>query len=129
MARRKSARASLGETRVPAVGPRSKAQAELPLRGSAGTAASEHHDKWLPQVHEAFRYDAFPPWTDPDTGWYYCDTCGDRLTGAGIKASVIVHVVATTRPITSTGRRPTVHTRYGGVAPAATEERSAVPDV
>ena len=30
--------------------------------------------------HEAFRYDAFPPWTDPDTWWYLCDGCGDECT-------------------------------------------------
>lgn len=32
------------------------------------------------RVHDAFRYDAFPPWTDPDTWWYRCVVCGDKLT-------------------------------------------------
>jgi hypothetical protein len=44
-------------------------------------------------VHEAFRYDAFPPWTDPDTWLYRCDVCGFELTGAWLKASQLIHIV------------------------------------
>jgi hypothetical protein len=40
----------------------------------------------LVRVHEAFRYDAFSPRTDPDSWWYRCDVCGDKLTGAGVVA-------------------------------------------
>jgi len=63
--------------------------------------------------HEAVRYDAFQPWTDPNTWWYRCDGCGDdRITGAKLKASPVSHVVATYERI-STGRYETVHRRYG----------------
>ena len=63
--------------------------------------------------HEAFRYDAFPPWTDPDTWWYRCDECGDdRIAGAKLKASPVIHVVAIYER-TSTGRHEVVHRRYG----------------
>jgi hypothetical protein len=66
----------------------------------------------LPE-HEAFRYDAFPPWTDPDTWWYRCEGCGDDgITGAKLKASPVIHVVATYERI-RTGRYETVHRRYG----------------
>ena len=43
--------------------------------------------------HEAFRYDAFPPWTNPDTWWYRCGD--DQITGARLKASPVIHVIAT----------------------------------
>ena len=67
----------------------------------------------LPREHEAARYDAFPPWTDPDTWWYLCDGCGDdRITGAKLKASPVIHVVATYER-TGTGRHEIVHRRYG----------------
>jgi hypothetical protein len=67
----------------------------------------------LPREHEAVRYDAFPPWTDPDTWWYLCDGCGDdRITGAKLKASRVIHVVATYER-TSTGRYEVVQRRYG----------------
>lgn len=67
----------------------------------------------LPREHEAVRYDAFPPWTDPDTWWYLCDGCGDdRITGAKLKASPIIHVVATYER-TGTGRYEVVYRRYG----------------
>ncbi len=67
----------------------------------------------LLREHVAFRYDPFPPWTDPDTWWYLCDGCGDdRITGAKLKASSVIHVVATYER-TSTGRYKTVHRRYG----------------
>ena len=66
--------------------------------------------------HEAFRYDAFPPWTNPDTWWYRCDECGDdRITGARLKASPVIHVIATYER-TSTGRHEVVHRRYGAAA-------------
>jgi Competence protein CoiA-like family len=67
----------------------------------------------LLREHEAARYDAFPPWTDPDTWWYLCDGCGDdRITGAKLKASPVIHVVATYER-TGTGRHEIVHRRYG----------------
>ena len=70
-------------------------------------------DGQLLREHEAFRYSAFPPWTDPDTWWYLCDECGDdRITGAKLKASPVIHVVAIYER-TSTGRYEIVHRRYG----------------
>lgn len=71
----------------------------------------------LRREHKAVRYDAFQPWTDPDTWWYRCDGCGDdRITGAKLKASPVIHVVATYER-TSTGRHETVHRRYGSGVP------------
>jgi Competence protein CoiA-like family len=62
----------------------------------------------LRHEHEAVRYDAFPPWTDPDTWWYLCAGCGDdRITGAKLTASRVIHVVATYER-TSTGRHEIV---------------------
>jgi hypothetical protein len=66
----------------------------------------------LGRVHEAFRYDAFPPWTDPDTWWYCCDVCGDKLTGAELKASPVIHIVRTYER-SDTGRYVEVCRRYG----------------
>ena len=61
-----------------------------------GSADARRKNCQLLREHEAFRYDAFPPWTDPDTWWYRCDGCGDdRITGAKLKASPVIHVVAT----------------------------------
>jgi hypothetical protein len=71
----------------------------------------------LVRVHEAFRYDAFPPWTDPDSWWYRCDVCGDKLTGAELKASSVIHVVRTYER-SDAGRYVEVCRRYG----AATAE-------
>ena len=65
-----------------------------------------------PHRHIAVRYDAFPPWTDPDTWWYYCDACGSRITGAELKANPILHIAATTRA-RSTGPLEVVYTQYG----------------
>jgi hypothetical protein len=66
--------------------------------------------------HEAFRYDAFQPWTDPDTWWYRCYDCGDdRITGARLKASPVIHVVAIYER-TGTGRHEVVYRRYGAAA-------------
>jgi hypothetical protein len=74
--------------------------------------------------HEAFRYDAFPPWTDPDTWWYRCGDCGDdRITGARLKASAVIHVVATYER-TRTGRPEVVHRRYGAAASEPREQAS-----
>ncbi len=67
----------------------------------------------LVRVHEAFRYDAFLPWTDPDSWWYRCDVCGDKLTGAELKASPVIHVVRTYE-CGATGRHVEVRRRYGG---------------
>ena len=72
----------------------------------------KENSQLLPE-HEAFRYSAFPPWTDPDTWWYRCDgCCDDRITGAKLIASPVIHVVATYERI-STGRYETVQRRYG----------------
>jgi hypothetical protein len=60
--------------------------------------------------HKAFRYDAFPPWTDSDTWWYRCGE--DRITGAKLQTSPVIHMVATYER-TSTGRYEVVHHRYG----------------
>lgn len=77
------------------------------------SADTREENGQLLREYEAFRYDAFQPWTDPDTWWYRCDGCGDdRITGAKLKASEVVHVVATYERI-STGRYETVHRRYG----------------
>jgi hypothetical protein len=57
------------------------------------------------KIHQALRYDARPPWTDPDTWWYLCDACGrTRITGAELKADPIIHIVPTLEGLTSTGR-------------------------
>lgn len=93
----------------------------------AGAAADEQNSQRVPEVHAAFQYDAFPPWTAPDTWWYYCDTCGRRLLGAEIRTSAIVHVVPTTGSITGSGRLLTVYTRYGGTTVRTVEDRSAAP--
>jgi hypothetical protein len=62
-----------------------------PLLAARDTADGAPPEKGLPQAHNAFRYDAFPPWADPATWWFYCDTCGRTYTGAEIKASPITH--------------------------------------
>ncbi len=66
----------------------------------------------LVRVHEAFRYDAFPPWTDPDGSWYRRDVCGDKLTGAELKASPVIHIVCTYER-GETGQYAEVYRRYG----------------
>jgi hypothetical protein len=66
----------------------------------------------LVRVHEACRYDAFPPWTDSDTWWYRCEVCGDKLTGAELKASPVTHIVCTYER-GDTGRYVEVYHRYG----------------
>jgi|HubBroStandDraft_6_1064221.scaffolds.fasta_scaffold31399_3 Competence protein CoiA-like family len=74
--------------------------------------------------HEAFRYDAFPPWTDPHTWWYRCDDCGDdRIPGTKLKASPVIHIVATYER-TGTGRLEVVHRRYGAAASEPREQAS-----
>jgi Competence protein CoiA-like family len=66
------------------------------------------------RTHEAFRWGAFPPWTDPDTWRYGCyDMCGLELTGAMLKASPIVHVVRAIEQA-STGRLREIELRHGG---------------
>ena len=63
--------------------------------------------------HEAFRYDAFPPWTDPDTWWCRCDGCGDdRITGAKLKAGPVIHV-ALLMNAPAMGGTKWLHRRYG----------------
>ena len=66
----------------------------------------------LVRVHEAFRYDALPPWTDSDTWWYRFEVCGDKLTGAELKASPVTHIVCTYER-GDTGRYVEVYRRYG----------------
>lgn len=65
------------------------------------------------QDHDAFRYDAFPPWEAPETWWFYCDTCGRSYTGAEINASPIIHTVPSAGPFTPTGQQLITYTRYG----------------
>ena len=78
----------------------------------------------FPKTHEAFRWDAFPPWTDPDTWCYGCyDMCGLELTGAMLKASSIVHIVRAMEQA-STGRPREIELRYGG-APSPDQALSA----
>jgi Competence protein CoiA-like family len=85
-------------------------QAPVVARPSAVTNPDKYSQ--LVRVHEAFRYDAFPPWTDPDSWWYRCDVCGDKLTGAELKASPVIHVVCTYERA-DTGRYVEVYRRYG----------------
>jgi hypothetical protein len=76
---------------------------------------ADKYRKLLPclvRVHEAFRYDAFPPWSDPGSWWYRCGVCGDNLTGAELKASPVIHVVRTYERA-DTGRYVGVYRRYG----------------
>jgi len=64
--------------------------------------------------HYAFRYDAFPPWTDPDTWWYCCDACGNsQITGAELKASSIIHIVKIAGTKKS-GQLEIIQLRFGG---------------
>lgn len=80
----------------------------------SGGIAQQNGNAALP--HRAFRYDAFPPWTDPDTWWYCCEVCGSRITGAELKASPITHIVETAKT-NSSGQLETIHMRFGeGVA-------------
>jgi len=66
------------------------------------------------RMHKAFRWDAFPPWTDPDTWRYGCyDACGLELTGAMLKASPIVHVVRAMEQA-KPGQLWEIELRYGG---------------
>lgn len=81
----------------------------VPRTPDGGGQRNEH----APARHLAVRYDAFPPWTDPDTWWYYCDTCGDRITGAELKSSPIVHIAGTTKN-SSLGQLEVIYTQYGG---------------
>jgi hypothetical protein len=81
-----------------------------PAIATSSDAAQKYHQRV--RVHDAFRYDAFPPWTDPDTWWYRCDVCGDKLTGSELKASPVTHVVGTYER-TDTGRYTVVYRCYG----------------
>ena len=53
------------------------------------------------------------PWCAWRTWWYRCDVCSDKLTGADLKASPVIHVVGTYERI-DTGRYAEVYRRYGG---------------
>jgi hypothetical protein len=87
--------------------------AKPPIIGSADVRRDNCQLLW---EHETFRCDAFPPWTDQDTWWYRCDECGDDwIIGAKLKASPVIHVVATYER-TSTGRHEVIHRRYGAAA-------------
>ena len=79
------------------------------------------------KIHHPLRYDAFPPWTDPDTWWYHCNACGGRLTGAEIKTSPVIHVVPAVGHLTSTGQPLVSYTQYGGTTPPGTQSRPAAP--
>jgi hypothetical protein len=80
------------------------------------------------QIHQAYRYDARPPWTDPDTWWYLCDECGNsRITDAELKASPIIHIVATLERLTSTGKPLINYVQHGGATSSVAEERPADP--
>ena len=77
-------------------------------------------------IHQVFRYDARPPWTDPDTWWYLCDECGrSRISGAELNASPVSHIVATPEQLTSAGRPLVSYVRHGGVIAQADEEAPA----
>jgi hypothetical protein len=76
------------------------------------TVATRKSHKFV-RVHEAYRYDAFPPWTDPDTWTYRCDVCGFGLTGAMLNASPIIHVVRKLEQ-TIDWRLREIELRYGG---------------
>jgi len=76
----------------------------------------------LVRVHEAFRYDAFQPWTDPDSWWYRCGVCGDKLSGAELKASPVIHVVRSYERA-DTGRYVEVYRRYGTTTAEPTSSR------
>jgi len=110
-------RAARTRAREAAAGQAHVGQVPIVARPSAVTN-SDTADKYsqllckLVRVHEAFRYDAFPPWTDPDSWWYRCDVCGDKLTGAELKASPVIHVVCTYE-CGETGRYAEVYRRYG----------------
>ena len=75
-------------------------------------SAQQNGNAALP--HYAFRYDAFPPWSDPDTWWYWCDACGNsQITGAELKASPIIHIVKTAKTNRS-GQLEIIRLRFGG---------------
>jgi hypothetical protein len=81
------------------------------------TPDGNQRNKEAPARHLAVRYDAFPPWTDSDIWWYYCDACGrDRITGAELRSSPIVHIAGATKP-SSIGRLEVIYTQYGGGSP------------
>jgi len=113
-----SAEATAELIRLAAAARRAREDLARPLARPPATESAEarRENGQLLGEHEAFRYDAFPPWTDPGTWWYRCDECGDdRIAGAGLKASPVIHVVATYER-TSTGRHEVVHRRYGAAS-------------
>lgn len=91
-------------------------QTIMPLPATRAPADREQPAR-LPATH-----DAFPPWTDPETWWFYCDTCGRTYTGAEIKASPITHTVPSMGPRTPTGQQLITYTQYGATAPSATSQ-------
>src|SRR5262249_8966261 len=80
-----------------------KHRVSMPLPATRGMASRDQAAR-PPHAHQAFRYDAFPPWADPDTWWFYCDTCGRAYTGAEIKISPVIHTVPSAGPLTPTGQ-------------------------
>jgi hypothetical protein len=92
----------------------------------ATTATGRRTGRRTP-IHQAYRYDARPPRTDPDTWWYLCDACGSsRINGAELQASPI-HVVPTLEGLISTGKPLISYVQHGGQASAAAQERAADP--
>jgi hypothetical protein len=77
------------------------------------------------QAHRAFRYDAFPPWADPDAWWFYCDTCARSFTGTEIKANPNIHAVPSAGPLTSTGQQLISYTQYGSTPPQPISQNPA----
>jgi len=69
-----------------------KHRVSMPRPAARGMAGRDQAAR-PPRAHQAFRYDAFPPWADPDTWWFYCDTCGRTYIGAEIKISPVIHTV------------------------------------
>jgi hypothetical protein len=109
-----------------------QAQAATPVREKEDDAAGRPPATWRTNVardtflrtHEAFRWDAFPPWTDPDIWCYGCyDMCGLELTGAMLKASPIIHIVRA-MDRASTRRPREIELRYGG-EPSSSQALSA----
>jgi len=70
----------------------------------------------LSRPHHASRYDARPPWSNPDTWWFRCNQCGrDDITGAELKSSPIIHIVPVADELAASGER-TRYVQYGGPA-------------
>jgi hypothetical protein len=70
-----------------------------------------------PQPHHAHRYDARPPWSEPETWLYWCDDCGrSGITGAELDASPINHIVPTVEPFARPGQQLIRYVPHGGLS-------------